>query len=377
MANLSEKQSITIIGGGLAGLVAIKVLLRAGKSVHLVTTDSAFTFLPLLPELTTGKRSLDNLRFVYTNFLNRPNFKLTVAQVTKVDLQRRVLFIGQDKIDFDYLLNTTGAHTDQAKITGASQALVLNTWQQAQAIKEQLFKNVNNNKLAVNIIGAGFTGIELSLEIAEYLQQQQVNYIINLIHSNKHLVPWLPSEAVNIIKKTLLDNNIKLFLQQRVQAIGPHYILTNQANYRADLNILTTGIVANSQLIPDKYLNQQAEVVVNSYLQLNNCAVVWAAGDVIGFGLKSVPKLAQTAIQQGQLAAKNILRSQAGQALIPYQPKIKGLFISLGTGRALGNIGSKLVFGRWPWLLWRIIYFLNIPGLVNRWQLVKSEFKRF
>ncbi|MFH0951394.1 MAG: FAD-dependent oxidoreductase [bacterium] len=376
MANLNNKKEIVIVGGGLAGLAAIKVLLKADWSVHLITLDSYFTFLPLLHELAAGSLPVDSLRFAYRGFLKSDNFKLTVAQVEQIDLAHHCLLAGQTKISFDYLLIATGSHTAQDKVIGSQYALTLNTWQQAEVLAQRLVALPQSGAI-INIIGAGFTGLELSLEIADQLKQKKLTAVINLLHSQVRLAPWLPESGHQIIAQALKRQGINFLALERVVAIGPQYILTKTGQYRGDLNILTTGIAPNTAMLSTDVINDRGEVLVNSYLQVEGQTRMWAAGDIISLGNRTVPKLAQTAVQQGRVVANNIIRQQSGRALRPYQPKIKGLFLALDQMRAIGHINHKLLYGHWVWFVWRTIYFFNIPGLRNRRHLARIWTRRF
>ena len=376
MTNLNYKKEVTVVGGGLAGLAAIKVLLKTGWSVHLVAMDSYFTFLPLLHELAAGSLPIASLRFDYHSFLQANNFKLTVAQVQQIDLAQHCLITNQEKIDFDYLLIATGSHTAQDKIVGSRQALTLNTWQQAEMLAERL-DALSKQGSVINIIGASFTGLELSLEIAEQLKRKKQKATINLLHSHVRLVPWLPEIGHQIIIQALERQGINLYSPERVVAIGPQYILTKTGHYRGDLNILTTGITPNTAILDPALVNDQGEVLVNNYLQVRGQVRVWAAGDIISLGERAIPNLAQTAIQQGRIVADNIIKQQSGRPLQPYQPRIKGLFIALDKMRAVGHINHRLIHGHWVWFVWRTVYFFNIPGWKNHWRLAKIWTRRF
>ncbi len=105
---------------------------------------------------------------------------------------------------------------------------------------------------------------------------------------------------------------------------------------------------------------------VNVHLQLKNYRNVFAVGDIIVQETEFIPKLAQTATQQGRIAAENIIRLKKRKALLGYSPVLKGTMVSLGWGRGAAVIGPFVFTGFIGWWLWRTVYLFKTPGFFNK-----------
>ena len=94
---------------------------------------------------------------------------------------------------------------------------------------------------------------------------------------------------------------------------------------------------------------------------------VFAAGDVaVVDGAERLPQVAQVAIQQGEHAAENVLRSLRGEPCLPFRYRDKGSLATIGRSRAVAMIGRLQVAGRLAWLLWLVVHLVMLIGFRNR-----------
>ena len=94
---------------------------------------------------------------------------------------------------------------------------------------------------------------------------------------------------------------------------------------------------------------------------------VFAAGDIaLVDGAERLPQVAQVAIQQGEHAAENVLRSLRGEPLLPFAYRDKGSMATIGRSRAVAMIGRWQVAGHLAWWLWLVVHLVMLIGFRNR-----------
>lgn len=97
---------------------------------------------------------------------------------------------------------------------------------------------------------------------------------------------------------------------------------------------------------------------------------VYAIGDIAFMQDASLPKghpqVAQVAIQQAKLLAKNLLKIESGKPLIAFQYKDKGSLATVGRNLALAEIGKLKLKGFVAWFVWMLVHLMSIIGIKNR-----------
>jgi len=101
-----------------------------------------------------------------------------------------------------------------------------------------------------------------------------------------------------------------------------------------------------------------------------NLENVYALGDVAFISTDKFPnghpQVAQTAMQQGELLAKNIERMLNNKPLKPFVYKDKGSLATIGKRRAVADLGRFQFSGYFAWLLWSVVHLLSISGFKNK-----------
>jgi len=102
-------------------------------------------------------------------------------------------------------------------------------------------------------------------------------------------------------------------------------------------------------------------------LQVPGFPAVFAAGDVaLVEGAESLPQVAQVAIQQGELAAENVLRARRGEPLLPFRYADKGAMATIGRSRAVAVVKGVRLQGRLAWWAWLVVHLVMLIGFRNR-----------
>jgi NADH dehydrogenase len=82
---------------------------------------------------------------------------------------------------------------------------------------------------------------------------------------------------------------------------------------------------------------------------------------------KSVPGVAQGAIQSGRAAARNVLHSIRGEGREVFRYRNKGDLATIGRYKAIGDLGHGVHIAGFPaWLFWLFLHILYLAGFRNR-----------
>ena len=107
--------------------------------------------------------------------------------------------------------------------------------------------------------------------------------------------------------------------------------------------------------------DEKNNIITDDFLRIPEYPNVYALGDVGQFY-----KLAQTAVNQAEYAAKSIVNLMLNKQPKQYTFKPKGFLLSLGKNYAIGSLFNVLIFGKPVWFLWRTIYLFKVLNSRHR-----------
>src|SRR5262249_766046 len=131
-------------------------------------------------------------------------------------------------------------------------------------------------------------------------------------------------------------------------------------------------------------LDRAGRVLVEPDLTLPGTPEVYVLGDLASFqhGPRPVPGMASAAIQEGRLAARNIVRTVRGQPRRPFRYRDKGVLATIGRAAAVVEFGRFAFDGFFAWLAWLFVHLYYLIGFRNRvlvitqWAWVYLRFER-
>lgn len=209
---------------------------------------------------------------------------------------------------YDKLIMATGSTVTVPPIFGIDEDKVLlcKNYDQAKAI----YETAKTNK-RIAIIGAGYVGTELAESYArtdhEVLLLQSRDIILN------HYVDKNFSDRiVNMLK----DKGVQVEMDSRVTSFTGNdknelVIETTDGQFTADLAIVCTGFVPNTELLRGQVaMDRHGAIIINDYVQTSD-PDIFACGDasVVNFnptGKPAYTPLATNAVRQGMLAGINV-----------------------------------------------------------------------
>jgi NADH dehydrogenase len=138
--------------------------------------------------------------------------------------------------------------------------------------------------------------------------------------------------------------------------------------------ILAAGIIPNpvvSKLPVEK--DRRGRIVVKGTMSSTSHSDVWALGDCAAVPApdgKLYPSLAQHALREAKLLARNIHRALDGRPPKPFIYSTLGMMGSLGHSKGFGQLLKMRVRGLVAWFVRRTYYLLQMPGWGRRFRIM-------
>jgi NADH:quinone reductase (non-electrogenic) len=408
MNDHGSQPRVVIIGGGFAGLFAIRALGRAPVRVTLIDKAQHHLFQPLLYQCSTGILSEGKISAPLRDLLRRhQNAEFMLAEVTGIDPERRAVLAvrpGGENIEFgyDYLIVATGV---QQSYFGhdefAQYAPGMKTIEDALVIRRRVFGAFEMAESAADpaertrwltfaLVGAGPTGVELAGQIREVAtktlrrEYRRINpedaRVLLFDGGAAPLAPFGPKLSAKAA--STLD---KLGVEQHMRSIVTHIDATGLSvraedgsvtRYEAATVLWTAGVAAPpvtaaiAQATGAKQ-DRAGRIEVGPDLTIPGHPEIMVTGDVMS--LNKLPGVAEVAMQTGLYAGRKIAHLARGQSFDkPFRYRDLGSAAYISRGRAVVSVG-RLQFAGFPgWTVWLFIHIGFLTGYRNRFGAVLS-----
>jgi NADH:quinone reductase (non-electrogenic) len=408
MSDQDNRPRVVIIGGGFAGLFAVRALGRAPVQVTLIDKAQHHLFQPLLYQCSTGILSEGKISAPLRDLLRRHrHVQFMLAEVTGIDSERRAVLAlrpGGQNIEFgyDYLIVAAGV---QQSYFGhdefAQYAPGMKTIEDALVIRRRVFGAFEMAESATDpaeqarwltfaLVGAGPTGVELAGQIRE-VATKTLRREYRRIHPEdarvllfdggaEPLAPFGPKLSAKAA--ATLD---RLGVEQHMHAIVTGIDATGlsvraqdgtETRYDAGTVLWTAGVAAPSvataiaQATGAKQ-DRAGRIEVGPDLSIPGHPEIMVTGDVMS--LNKLPGVAEVAMQTGLYAGRRVAHLARGQSFDkPFRYRDLGSAAYISRGRAVVSVG-KLQFAGLPgWVVWLFIHIGFLTGYRNRFGAVLS-----
>ena len=113
---------IVIIGGSFGGLNAAydlrRLLPRRSHEITLISKEPRFIFIPSLPWVAMGSKTLDDISFDLDKPLKSKGINFVEAAVTRIDAGASQVHTDAETYDYDYLVIATGHRSANEAVPG-------------------------------------------------------------------------------------------------------------------------------------------------------------------------------------------------------------------------------------------------------------------
>jgi NADH dehydrogenase len=401
MDALTSKKRIVILGGGFGGVITARNLERLCKrrkdvEIILVSRDNFLFMTPLLFEVCSGALDARHCSFPIRAFLRTTRF--VEATVQDIDLERRVVYLNASgepgELSYDQLVLALGSMTNRKMIPGSEHAFTFKTLADAFLLRNHIIERFERadvesdparkrRQLTFVIIGGGLVGVELFGELTafadgiaalyKHVNRDDVRFV--LLQGADRLMPEIDPQLADYGTEVLRQRRgADIRTDTRVQAIEPGKVEVATGTIEAETIILAAGIVPNP-VVAELPLERDhhGHVVVEGTMRCPSRPEVWALGDcavVPAPGGQPYPNLAQHAMREARILARNIAGVLDGQAPQPFVYSTLGMMGSLGHSKAFGQLLGMRVRGFPAWFLRRTYYLLQMPGWRRRLRIM-------
>lgn len=392
----ASQTRVVIVGAGFAGLRAAHRLAKAGAQVTLIDRNNYHLFQPLLYQVaTTGLNPSEITSTVRGNFSDFKNVRVVKAELTDVCKETKSVICQEGKLQFpyDYLILCAGGKTGYfGNDHWATVAPGLKTLDDAAAIRNRFLENFERAELETNpeeirrltsvvIIGGGPTGVELAGSFAELRGQvlakdfrgfDPAASTVTLVEGGPTLLVGYDSKLADYTKKRLEKVGVDVHLNVRVTDITGDGVVAGETTF-SSANVIWAAGVEGLPLAQKlaKEVTPRNGIVVTPELHLPDDEFVYACGDMAYFAHderypRGLPGVAQVAMQQGDLAAKNILAHVAGKERKTFRYFDKGKMATIGRSAAVAETKSLKMKGFPAWCAWLFIHVLYLVEFQDR-----------
>ena len=389
---------IVIIGGGFGGLKLAKSSSSTESEVVLIDKNNYHTFQPLLYQVATSGLNGASIAYPFRKFFEKQeNFFFRLAEVLSVTPDQQLVDTSIGSIRYNYLVIATGAETNFfGNLLMQKNAIALKSINDAVMLRNTILCNLETalqakDESKINllmdfvIVGGGPTGVELAGAISElrkhvfpkdYKELNIKQMDINLIQSGDQLLKGMSAKASKKALEYLENYGVKVWLNRRVKSYdGETVLLDSGEELKTQTLIWTAGVIGS----PVKGLREESivsgnRILVDQYNQVKGYDNIYAVGDVACMITDEYPDghpmVAQPAIQQGKLLAKNLMKRLRGQAQTPFSYHDQGSMATIGRNHAVADLKMfKKEFrtqGFLAWLIWMFIHLISIISFKNR-----------
>ncbi|HBQ65014.1 MAG TPA: pyridine nucleotide-disulfide oxidoreductase, partial [Clostridiales bacterium] len=335
-------------------------------------------------EVAGNRVSEDAVRIPLSEIFADTRVKFVTDEIVSYDFCNNRVCSAKNNYDYDYLVVAVGSTPNFFGIPGLQEnALTIWSFEDAVRIRDHIIdcfvkaaseQDPEERKRLLTFVvgGAGFTGIEMIGELAQWVKK--------LCREHE-----IPRTDVRLVILDMLDRILSV-LSEKNSKKGQEYlekklgveVLVNAAVKQAYADRIEVGdtVIPSRTLIwtagvrasidaddMDVDKGGSERVLTDAFLRLKGIENVYGIGDfcvVCKLEGKASPALVENAIQTGHTAAVNVLRHLRGQPLEKSEVKLHGVMVSIGNYFAVSSLMGK-EYPSWISLLAK--YMVNVHYL--------------
>ncbi len=386
-----SRPRIIVIGGGFAGLWAVRALEHAPADIVLIDRHNHHTFQPLLYQVATAGLAAPSVAAPLRHILRRQrNVMVQLGEVTRIDAGARQVCFNGLAIDYDYLLIATGVshayfgHDDWARYAPGLKTLddALNIRARILTAFERAERSTDRAEiealLTFVIVGGGPTGVELAgtlAEIARHTLRGEFRRIdpstarVMLVEAGPRVLAAFPEELSASAQRQLERLGVTVLTGQPITHVDAQGVHIGSTPLPARTVLWAAGVTASplarSLGVP---LDRSGRVPVEADLSVPGHPEIFVAGDLAAAGSAEgpVPGIAPAAKQMGRHVAKAIAGRMAGRSAPAFEYRHHGLLATIGRMAAVVDLGKLRFSGLLAWWFWLAAHVYFLIGFRNR-----------
>lgn len=411
------EKRIVVVGAGYAGILTAKKLAKKFKkhedvSVTIIDKNPFHTMLTELHEVAANRVDEDSIKISLKKVFAGRKVDIKLDTVNSIDYDKKAVVGNQETYKYDVLVMSAGSKPTFYGVPGAEEySHQLWSYDDAVELREHIHNmfrkascepDATNRKkmLTFYVVGAGFTGVEMVGELAEYVPILCEKYDIDKsevtmynVDGLSRPIPNLPEKLSNKVSRRLEKMGVKLLLNTTVSAIGADFIELKNGDkvdhHEASTIIWAAGIQSSdiTQASGEKLeLNRGGRIQVDTYLRSTKDENVYVVGDNMYYipegEERPVPQMVENAEQSAATAANNIFCAITGKGeMKEYKPSFHGVMVCIGGRYGVAHVGLPNHMFSLPSFLAmfakhfiNIVYFIQVLGWNKIFSYIKHEF---
>ncbi|MBO9199588.1 MULTISPECIES: NAD(P)/FAD-dependent oxidoreductase [Niastella] len=400
-------KKVVIVGGGFAGINLIKHLCKDSRFlITLVDKNNYHFFPPLLYQVATAFIEPSNISYPFRRlFQEKTNLRFHMGSLQKVNPEQNNIETDTGVVEYDYLVLSMGTESNYFGMERVkANSLPMKSIDDALNLRNHLLLNMEEavhaedpkekeKHLNIVICGGGPTGVELAGMLAElgrniaakeYPEIKDLRSHLYLIDAGKALLGPMSQKSQQEATRVLKKLGVHVINNTAVKDYNNDTVyLSDGRTIPTKVLIWASGVTGREVPgLPASVVGRGRRIMVDANNKVQGTQNIFALGDLC---LQTTdknypgghPQLAQVAIQQGILLAKNLSRVTDNKPMEPFAYNDKGSMAIISKYKAVGDLPKFFFKGFGAWLVWLFIHIIPLIGFRNKVKLAFSWFWSF
>ncbi|MCK0203787.1 FAD-dependent oxidoreductase, partial [Ornithobacterium rhinotracheale] len=193
---------------------------------------------------------------------------------------------------------------------------------------------------------------------------------VHLIQAVDRLLPGFSDKASTKVAEYLRKMDVHVWLNTIVQDYDGKVAKTNLRNFETSTLIWAAGVQGSTiDGMPEESV-ERGRYKVDLYNKVLGVEDIYAIGDIACMQSEDYPHghpmVAQPAIQQGKLLARNLNALSIGKEMKAFKYNDKGSMATIGRNKAVADIGKFKFTGFFAWMIWMFVHLISLVGFRNK-----------
>jgi selenide,water dikinase len=360
-------KDVVLVGAGHAHVAVLRMFGMAalpGVRLTLITREVHTPYSGMLPGLIAGHYQFDEAHIDTGPLARFAGARLYQDEAVGLDLDKRLVVCRQrPPVPYDVLSVNIGSTPNTTQIPGASEHAIAvkpidGFLKRFMALKARVMEKKGRASIAV--VGAGAGGVELLLSVAHRLRRDVASagfspngLAFMLVTDTPDILETFPKSFRATFRDILASRGISVVAGAAVTRVEPHRLVLD----RGGVPIEVDEVLWTTQARPPAWLagtglalDERGFLRVEPDLRAAGREEVFAAGDIISFASRQLPKSGVYAVRAGPVLARNIRRLLTRRVPRPFRPQRDAMYlVSTGDPYAVGTRNGVVFSGAWVW----------------------------
>lgn len=413
-----NKQNIVIVGGGYAGVLTAKKLIKKLKKeikageveLTLIDRQPYHTLMTELHEAAFDRTNSEAVKVYHKKIFNQKYINLMLANVESIDYDGKTIVTDNGNVKYDYIVEATGAKVTHFGVEGAEENTIpmwsFDDTRVAMAKVLELFDRAEKTSnpdlrkelLTFVVAGAGFTGVEVAGELKEWIDRTLIYkyptikpseismYVID--GASRILNSFSEKPAAKAHKYMVDKMGMEIILDSFITKVEPNKVHFGEGNTISSHCILWTSGITCEPISPEGLeIERGNRIKVNSNLQTEGKNGAYVLGDIMYYipegQERPVPQMVENCEHAAPVVANNIANQIKGVegSDKEYHPAFHGAMACIGgrygVAELLFNGHSMMLTGFFAMFvkhMINVVYLLQATSLSKVWHYIRVEF---